>query len=234
MKFLILILATFLFFNVLNVHSENLPKMKPKIVYVFDPLCGWCYGFTPVVQKLKEKYADQYDFEVISGGMVIGDRVSPITNIAPYISNAYKRVEEYTGVKFGDNFLKNTLWNDTLLMDSYPPSLALEVFKSKLEHHSIDFAHDLQSAFYYDGIPINNKDIFSKLALKYGFNQEEFVHYFDNQEFKQKTIVSFKKSANLGVNGYPTLILMKEDKPTVLTRGYTGFAEIEKLLNKIK
>ena len=43
--------------------QENLKK--DKILYLYDPLCGWCYGFTPVMQLLSKKYESKFDFDVI-------------------------------------------------------------------------------------------------------------------------------------------------------------------------
>ena len=61
---------------------------KPTFFYVYDALCGWCYGFSPVMQNVAAKYDDRLNFEVISGGMVTGPRVGPIGQVAPYIKSA--------------------------------------------------------------------------------------------------------------------------------------------------
>ena len=44
--------------------------MTPRIIYCYDAYCGWCYGFSPVIKALYEKYNDQFEFETISGGMI--------------------------------------------------------------------------------------------------------------------------------------------------------------------
>ena len=75
---------------------------KFSIIYVYDALCGWCYGFSPVIKQVFEKYQAQFDFEVISGGMILGERQGPIGEVAAYIKGAYKTVEDTTGVKFGE------------------------------------------------------------------------------------------------------------------------------------
>ena len=31
-------------------------KQKPTILYVYDIMCGWCYGFSPVINRLYEEY----------------------------------------------------------------------------------------------------------------------------------------------------------------------------------
>lgn len=40
---------------------------KPLILYVYDAMCGWCYGFGPVVKKAAEVFADDFDFVAASG-----------------------------------------------------------------------------------------------------------------------------------------------------------------------
>jgi putative protein-disulfide isomerase len=59
-----------------------------KMLYFYDALCGWCYGFSPVMQKTAEVYQDQFEFQVVSGGMISGSRIGPIGTVAPYIKTA--------------------------------------------------------------------------------------------------------------------------------------------------
>jgi putative protein-disulfide isomerase len=60
---------------------------RPEIIYVFDPLCGWCYGFSPVIKQAYDTYKDKADFKVITGGMIIGDQISPIGKMAEPVRN---------------------------------------------------------------------------------------------------------------------------------------------------
>ncbi|MFW5658939.1 MAG: hypothetical protein ACOCZ8_03040, partial [Bacteroidota bacterium] len=48
------------------VQPEKKPTMK--VIYVYDALCGWCYGFSPNIQQLHDEFGDRVDFEVVSGG----------------------------------------------------------------------------------------------------------------------------------------------------------------------
>ncbi len=64
---------------------------KGKLIYVYDALCGWCYGFSPVISKIHKEYKDSLEFEVISGGMILGDRIGPIGEVASYIKTGLQR-----------------------------------------------------------------------------------------------------------------------------------------------
>ena len=44
-----------------------------KLIYVMDPLCGWCYGNSANTQHLYDTYKNQIDFEILPAGMWIGE-----------------------------------------------------------------------------------------------------------------------------------------------------------------
>ncbi|HEX6191411.1 MAG TPA: DsbA family protein, partial [Chitinophagaceae bacterium] len=68
------------------------------IYYCYDAYCGWCYGFSPVIKRIAEEYSDRFFFEVLSGGMIPPENPRHISATATYIAQAYKRVEELSGV----------------------------------------------------------------------------------------------------------------------------------------
>ena len=77
--------------------------MQPTIYYCYDAYCGWCYGFSPVIKKISEEWKHRMGFEVLSGGMIPKEAARPVSSIAGYISEAYKTVEERTGIRFGED-----------------------------------------------------------------------------------------------------------------------------------
>ncbi|HEY1023939.1 MAG TPA: hypothetical protein VGE26_02140 [Sphingobacteriaceae bacterium] len=40
---------------------------KPKLIYVYDAWCGWCYGFTPVISAITKEFSGRLNHEVLSG-----------------------------------------------------------------------------------------------------------------------------------------------------------------------
>ncbi|MTI30926.1 DsbA family protein, partial [Xanthovirga aplysinae] len=122
--------------------------MKPKFIYVFDPLCGWCYSFSPVVKKIHDYYQEAADFSVLSGGMRVGSNVGPIYEMAPIINPGMPRIKELTGVEFGSNF-KELLQEGSYRYDSEPACIALTVFKEINEKDALAFASDMQKALFY-------------------------------------------------------------------------------------
>ena len=206
---------------------------KPTLVYIYDALCGWCYGFSPVMKRLQEKYGDRLHFDVLSGGMVMGSRVGPIGQVAPYIAWAYKQVEERTGVTFGEGFLKGVLEPGTAIFSSEKPGIALTVFKAERPDEAVSFAHDLQRAVYFEGLDLQADPTYAALVQPYGLEGTAFVEKLNDFRFKQKTYAEFQAVSKLGVTGLPTVLLLTPEKKYVLSRGYAPFEELDGRLRQV-
>src|ERR1700694_1965002 len=106
-------------------------SMQPTIYYCYDPYCGWCYGFSPVMRRIAKEYAHIVAFDVLSGGMILPGQPTHFAPMARYIQTAYQKVEELTGIRFGQDFLwhgvhpEETDW----FPDSAKPAIALCIFK---------------------------------------------------------------------------------------------------------
>lgn len=205
-----------------------------KIVYVYDALCGWCFGFAPVMAQFEEKYKDTLEFEIISGGMITGDRIGAIGDVASYISWAYKNVEDASGVKFGSVFLNETLKNGTAIFTSIPPAIALSVFKSKLPKQSLNFASALQNAIYYDGIEPENITEYARIAERFGLDKSQFLSDMQNETYLLKAQNDFKKSSELEVTGFPTVFVLHQNQHYKMASGYVSFETLENNFLQIK
>lgn len=224
------LLIVFLLTNLIACKAQD----KMKVVYVYDALCGWCYGFSPVMNQFQAKYKDDLDFEVISGGMITGDRIGPIGEVASYIGKAYKDVENATGVKFGNEFLNNTLAEGEAIFTSIPPAIALSVFKSLSPENSVQFASALQKAIYFDGIAPENLDAYGQIASRFGLDGEAFVIKMKDPAYRKSAEEDFNASAALGVAGFPSVFVEYEGSYYKIGSGYLSFSSLESNFLAIK
>ncbi len=225
-----------LFISLLMASSFNCKSQKNmKIVYVYDALCGWCYGFSPVMTQFQEKYKDSLDFEVISGGMITGDRIGAIGEVAGYISWAYKDVEKATGVKFGSDFLDKTLKEGSAIFTSIPLSIALSIFKeTDTTGNSVLFAAELQKAIYYDGLEPKDLQGYGKIASKFEIDSANFVEKMKEPKYRKLAEADFEKSSTFGVTGFPTIFIEVEGKYHKIGSGYMPMSQLESNYLRIK
>lgn len=229
----------FFFWNIQSVFSQYNFKAFPmdekdQVVYVYDPLCGWCYGFSNVISQLQENYQLKIGFSVLSGGMMTGSREEPISVMADYIKGAYKTVEEKCGVKFGEPYLKGILDSKTYISSSVLPSIALSVFKSIApENKHIGFAKMIQRTFYLEGKSLNDPETYKPLVESMGVDTVIFMQRLEEDAFKKITEQEFDLVSKMGITGFPTVFVVKGGKGYLLSNGYVDYASISKNLDRI-
>ena len=225
------IIISILFTAIFTMNS--IAKEKPEIVYVFDPLCGWCYGFSPVILKAWETYKDEIDFKVIPGGMITGDRIAQIGTMAEFLKKATTTVSQRTGAEFSKKFLDTILTEGTHILTSVEPSIAIAVYSSYAPENLMPFIDALHKEIYVRGIKMDKPEDYEHIALKFGIEPSEFIKNMKLDIYKKKAFDLFDKSSEYGVESYPTLLYKNANTVQVLAKGFLEWHKLKILLNDI-
>jgi putative protein-disulfide isomerase len=203
--------------------------MKPLLIYCYDAYCGWCYGFSKVIAKIESEFRDKFDFEVLSGGMILPEKPVHISATASYIQSAYKTVEEKTGIKFGEDYLWHIFnpGQSDWFPNSEKPAIALCIFKEYHPDRQVGFAADLQYSLHYEGRDLTDNEAYRHLLEKYNINEEEFYEKLKDPVYKEKAYYEFALVKQLHVSGFPTAFLqVEEGKFYMIARGYMEYEEV--------
>lgn len=205
-------------------------SLEKRLVYVFDPLCGWCYGFSPVIQQLHDATKRRARWEILAGGMVTGDRVGPIGRISDFLKQALPRVEGTTGIHFGEAFTTKILERGTLILSSVEPSRALQAVKVLAPDRALAYARGLQKALYEDGLDVTSMGVLGDVAEAVrviGFELE-----YMKTETYERTLEEFRLVSRLGVTGFPTLLGFEGDECRAFSRGWAPFDRVFETVNR--
>ncbi len=210
--------------------------MKPLLIYCYDAYCGWCYGFCPVIKKIAAAYENKLDIEVLSGGMIITEKPVAIAVTAGYIKTAYKTVEEYTGIEFGQDYLWHIFNSDESdwFPNSEKPAIAMCVFKELYADKAVDFAADLQYALHYEGRDLTDDEAYRHLLDKYEIQQKIFYERLHSEAYKEKAYYEFSLVKQLQVTGYPAvLIQISESKFYAVAKGFTDYETLSRRIENV-
>ena len=200
------------------------------LIYCYDAYCGWCYGFSPVMKKIAAEYAGKLDIEVLSGGMMTGENAMPIEKIGPYIQNAYTRVEELTGIKFGEDFLWHVFHpgQSDWVMNSEKPAIALCIAKELFPERQLDFATDLQLALNAEGRDLDDDEAYRHLLEKYSIDPDSFYLKLKSGEYRDQAYYEFSLCRQVQVTGFPSVFIQTADLRFVMVaRGYTDYETLK-------
>ncbi len=204
----------------------QLMQMNPVLIYCYDAYCGWCYGFSPVIQKIASVFQNTMPIEVLSGGMVLPAAPTPVAVMAGYIRKAYKTVERKTGVPFGKDYLWHIYHPEESdwFPNSEKPAIALSIFKEYRPGLQVPFAADLQYSHHYEGRDLTDDETYRNLLLKYEIPAQPFYSKLHGKEYSEKAYDEFSVVKQLKVTGFPTVMIQEDaSKFHLVARGYTPY-----------
>jgi putative protein-disulfide isomerase len=203
-----------------------------KLIYIMDPLCGWCYGNSTNTQKLYEKYKDQLDFEILPAGMWVGENARKQSKpMAQFIKKHDPQVQQTTGTEFGKAYFE-FIENETIILDSEVPSRAIVTVKKLWNTQAVPFTIEVQKARYWYGKDLNKEETYVIICEKLGLDKTEFLKVFHSDSIEKQTKETFNLAQQYA-NSYPTLLAEKEGKFYVLEQGYASFETISKQIDSL-
>ncbi|NLQ18338.1 DsbA family protein [Marinomonas sp. M1K-6] len=188
-----------------------------KIHYFFDPMCGWCYGASPLIEVL----ANTPEFELIyhPGGMIPKRAID--TSFRQHILQADKKIAAMTNVLFGESYKARVMAADEFVVDSYATTRAIFVGQEMgIEAHKMLAA--IQIAHYQQGEHLEKLDVLAKLAVSMGLDETIWNEKMANSEpnMLKQVQQSHQLMEKMQVRGYPTLVVEKDGKLQHLSHGH--------------
>lgn len=183
--------------------------------YIYDPLCGWCYGAKPLVQ------AAQAVLPVIAhgGGMMTGaNRQTVSPQLRNYVMPHDRRIAEYTGQPFGEAYFEGLLRDETAVFDSVPP-IAAVLAAEQISGRGLELLGRLQTAHYVEGRRIADEAVLLELAIQTGLEPEAFQQAFNEADTDRHIKDSRALLARVGGQGFPTFALEQDSQFTLVDIG---------------
>lgn len=180
--------------------------MKTTLHYIYDPLCGWCYGAAPLVNAAREV------MPVVphGGGMMIGARRQTVTpQLRDYVKQNDARIAELSSQPFGEAYFDGLLRDTCAVFDSEPPTAAMLAAEA-LARRGLDLLAQLQVAHYVQGRRIADRAVLIDVAAAIGIDSAAFAEAFDRQsgDVVQRHIDETRRlMAEVGVQSFPSLVL---------------------------
>ncbi|HHQ4766215.1 TPA: DsbA family protein [Aeromonas veronii] len=213
----------------------KMSEQQTTLHYVYDPLCGWCYGAAPLLQVAATIAG--LKIELHAGGLWMGSRRQPMGEaLRDYVRPHDQRIEALTGQHFGERYFNELLLREGCLLDSEPPIRAV-LAVTALGGDGLVMLHRIQQSHYRDGIWIGEPAFLATLAAEQGIAAEAFQQAYLQAPLLQHLADSQGWMKRLGGQGYPTLGIERGGKlERIEVNQYLGEPEllIPRLLRAIE
>lgn len=202
--------------------------MSSQLIYFSDPMCSWCWGFSPVIAEVQERFGFALPIRLIMGGLRPGT-TTPMTDEArAELRGHWRHVTEASGQPFGEQ----ALGMSGFVYDTDPAARAVVIVRKAAPDKALAFLAALQRAFYVEGADVTDPEVLADFATAFGLDRGKFVEAMRTDEARQETWRDYAISQKAGVTGFPTLVMgPRSDGAYVpITR---GFAPAETVVSAI-
>lgn len=135
--------------------------------YLFDPLCGWCYGASATI-KILSKHPD-IDLHPQATGLFTGNGARPMKSFAAQAWANDQRIAAMSGQPFSEAYRRDVLGAADASLDSTLATLAVTAVADSSPDRVIEALTALQAARYADGIDVTDVAAVAAVLTQHDF-----------------------------------------------------------------
>jgi putative protein-disulfide isomerase len=200
-----------------------------QLVYIADPLCSWCYGFGPELSKLLERHPEAR-LDLLMGGLRPFNTRVMSAEFKEMLRGHWRHVATASGLPFSETIFER----DDFVYDTEPPCRAVVAARNLDRANAYAYLKAVQLAFYRDGRDATRTDVLADIAAESGYDREAFLMRFESRAMREETTGDFARTQTLGVDGFPTLGLMRGSQVFLVTSGYATHDVLEYRIAEIE
>lgn len=187
---------------------------SPILWYFADPMCSWCWGFSPSIATLRDAYRERLRIALVLGGL--RHETTPMSAAQrDEILHHWHAVHARTGQPFRfDGALP-----DGFIYDTEPACRAVATVGGLDPALTFPLFQAIQSAFYAEGRDVTQANELAALAADLGVDATTFRTAFTSDEARARVQAHFRQTRLAGVRGFPTLILQQDAQLTPIASG---------------
>jgi len=199
---------------------------KKEIIAVLDPMCSWCWGFAPVLEKLQNNLPKDTKLSICMGGLRSSGEQVWNNSFKTYLKENWDNVYKYTNQVFNPQLLNKSAFD----YNTEPACRAVLCVKELDESKVFSFMHHLQKAFYEESLDITKTEEIIKIVEEEKIDTKMFLSLFGSTKMSEATLADKYKARSMGANSFPSLVFIDEEGHLYVLKGYKDFKEIKKHL----
>lgn len=193
--------------------------MYKSLVYLFDPLCGWCYGAAPYLSSIAQ--TPGVNIELLPTGLFSNEGARPMDpEFATYAWSNDVRIARLTGQQFTETYRQRILGDHQKQFDSGPSTIALTAVSLTAPSMELEALKAIQLARFVNGQDITAvKVLVSILKSQMLYEAAAMLDNPDESLLnanRTRTTRAQGLMRELGASGVPTFIADSDDKRWVV------------------
>ncbi|MEI2565020.1 DsbA family protein [Vibrio metoecus] len=180
-----------------------------RVHYIFDPMCGWCFGATSLMEALAQH--PTAELVLHPGGMMNNAQIR--ADFRAHILQADQRIQRETGAQFGEAYLERVRSSQPLVLDSYLTAQAIMATRLAGKQ-DFDMLKAIQRAHYQQGLDVTQAEVLQQLAQALEIAPEAWQNAMLQAatQVQQEVAQTQRLMQQLGLGGFPSLAIEKNNE----------------------
>lgn len=201
-----------------------------EIIYVGDPMCSWCWGISPALNRLeKAAEANGIPYRIVLGGLRPGGGEEWTHKFKDFLKHHWEEVAERSGQPFGDALFELANFN----YDTEPACRAVVAARKLDAAKEGRFFELIQHHFYVKNRDPKEVGFYEPICEELLLDFTAFTALFNSSEIVEETRQDFQLNRQWGVSGYPTVIFRKDEQFYAIARGYAEFDQMWDMVTEL-
>ena len=208
------------------------PTKKVDLYYVTDPICSHCWALEPVLRKFESQYGQYFNMHTLMGGLL--ENWDGFSDTANGINGPVDVADHWR--EFGEHSrmpIDGTLWHDNPIKSSFIPSRVFKVIHQQSPDLANVFLRRAREALFAFNRNIAEDDMLIGLVDSVGLNGEEIIRQSKLPEVETSLHEDFQLVRQLGVRGFPTIVMLNGEKKGVKIVGARALEQYIAALQQI-
>jgi putative protein-disulfide isomerase len=177
--------------------------------YIYDPLCGWCYGAEPLAWAAAALPSIEMR---LHAGELWQEPTRLPEHTRRYIRQADERISRMSGQPFGSAYHDGLFADPTMVLHSRPTIAAVLAAESLEAKAGLKMLKAIQHAHYEHGRRVIEREVLCDLAAGIGLDRAAFEAALDTAPVDAHITASRRLMNRVGAHGFPTFALQIGDQ----------------------
>ncbi|MBT5331336.1 MAG: DsbA family protein [Porticoccaceae bacterium] len=190
-----------------------------QLVYCYDPMCSWCWGFAPTWDNLQGELAPLVEngelvIKPLLGGLARDSEDPMPADMQKMLQATWQRIESQLGTEFNHNF-----WTDCQPRRStYPACRACLVARDHGVEAEMTLA--IQKAYYLEATNPSDLDTLNNCARAIGLSVESFSASMRKTKESGRLEQEIREARKMGLNSFPSFAVVSADRIVPINLNY--------------
>jgi putative protein-disulfide isomerase len=183
-------------------------KENSRLIYVHDPMCSWCWGFSPTLARLRRQLPTALEFASLLGGLAADSEQPMPMALQEKLQDTWQRIQErIPGTRFNFDF-----WRDCRPRRStWPACRAVIVARQLNPACEQAMIEAIQHAYYLEARNPSDSETLVALAAQLGLDAAVFGKQLHALETRELLAQEMRASRGIGADSFPSLRLQIAD-----------------------